>query len=652
MVKRPLELDDFTRICHLSDPQISPNGKYIAFTLIRPNMDENKYIYEIWIIDSETGETISLLSGEGDKSPRWNPNSQSILFTSRRGFKEDEKGNALYIYMLKGEPRKLIARKEGISQPKWINETEIAFISNVVIRDIDVDEDYVDIRDIPIWSDGEGFIDEYRPQIFILDSKSGLYRQLTKCMGSIITWAPSNKGDKLAYIYVPDYKKPLVTEVHIINLETGEDTTIIPPTKYSFNHITWGPDDKYILLKGNDLRRGLATHDHIWIIPSTGGDLENLTRNLDKNISTAISTDVLGPYRSPAKPIWASDGFIYFPLNDRGRIKLYRIHPDHAKIEPVIDEDATIYSFTIDKNARKIAYLKLSYTELPEIWILNLKNHEKRKLTSFNKWFTNETILSKPIGFTFRASDGAVIDGWYIPPVKSCEAKKPVILFIHGGPKASYGAAPNFLHQLFAAKGYYVIYCNPRGSDGYSEEFADIRKHYGERDYKDIIEFVNNFLKRVPDADPNRMGVIGRSYGGFMVNWIITHTDMFKAAVSENGICDWISDYGTSDIGYWFDEDQIGGTPWKNTDSYLKQSPITYIENVKTPTLFIHSLQDYRCYIEQSIIMHIALKRLGKESRLIIFKKGSHAHTTTAKPKHRKKLYKIILDYFNEKLKQ
>ena len=635
----------------MSDPEISPNGVYAAFTVIGVNVNENKYVNEIWILRANNGDVVSVLAGEGDSIPRWNPSSTSILFLSRRGFKEEEKGNALYVYHINGgEPRRIIARKEGVSNPYWVNEYVVAFTSNVPIGDID--EDYVDIRDIPIWSDGEGFIDEYRRHLFIVDSRSCICRQLTKGMGRIIDLAPSNKGDKIAYVYVPDLRRPLLTEVHVLNISKGEDNVLIPLSKYSFTYVSWSPDDRYILLKGSDLRRGLVSHDRLWIVPLSDGELINLTDGiLDKNISIAVSSDVLGFSRSTVKPIWASDEMIYFTVNDRGRVKLYRINPTTREIEHIVDEDAVVYAFNIDKSARKIAYLRLSYMELSELWILDLKTNEKYKLTRFNEWI-REVELSNPINIVFKASDGIEVEGWYIPPVKKKDnTKYPAILFIHGGPKASYGAAFNFLHQLLAARGYYVIYCNPRGSDGYSEEFADIRGKYGERDFLDIMEFVDEVLKKNPDIDPKRMGVIGLSYGGFMVNWIITHSNRFKAAISMNGICDWISDYGTSDIGYWFDPDQIGGTPWKNINNYLKQSPIMYIENVKTPVIFIHSSEDYRCYIEQSLLMHVALRSLGKESKLIIFKKGSHGHTVKGKPRHRIKLYKIILDFFNEKLK-
>ncbi|MDP8003885.1 MAG: prolyl oligopeptidase family serine peptidase, partial [Caldisphaera sp.] len=172
-----------------------------------------------------------------------------------------------------------------------------------------------------------------------------------------------------------------------------------------------------------------------------------------------------------------------------------------------------------------------------------------------------------------------------------------------------------------------------------------------EDDFNQIIAFLDYILNKYSNIDRDRLGVTGISYGGFMTNVMITKTNRFKAAISENGIADWIADYYASDIGYWFNPDQIGDTPQENLDEYIKKSPAYFIDNVKTPVLFIHSMQDYRCFVDQSLAMHTSLVSRGKDSRIIIFNKGSHGHSTKAEPRHRKKRYEIKLKYFNEKLK-
>jgi len=647
---RKLRIDDFSRIVHVADPQISLDGSKLALVTVRPMLEDNRYHYEIWIYDVKSGDAIcSISSAEGDFAPKWSPSGKKLVFISRRGFKEEEKGNAIYLSVLAGEPRFIVKKKEGFKNIRFLNEDRLIAISPTPLRPVDEEGDYVDVRDIPPWFDRAGFIDEYRSQVFIVDLSSGIYKQLTTGDKEVTYASPSNSGDKIAYLRRVDYRNPLKTEVRILNLKTGEDFQVIEP-KYSFMSVEWSPNDKYLVLHGNDMSRGLATHDHIWVSQSdTLSEPRNLTADLGKSTLPSISCDVLGPYRPYMPPQWRGE-YIYFIVNEGGRGNLYRVNLN-GEIEPIIAGEHAIFGFTASRNGDVIALLKVDAETLPEVYIYS--NGEFKQFTQFNEWFRREVKLSKPNYMKIKASDGAQIDAWYLEPVDREENKRyPAILFIHGGPKAAYGPIVNFMHQLMAANGYYVLFSNPRGSDGYSEEFADIRGGYGERDFKDLMEVVEEFIRRVPQVDEDRLGVTGISYGGFMTNWIVTQTDRFKAAVSENGIADWISDFWSSDIGFFFDPDQIGGTPIDNLENYVKQSPVYHAKNVKTPILLIHSMEDYRCFIDQSLAFHIALRLLGKESRLVIFKKGSHGHSVIAKPRHRKKRYEIILKYFDEKLKQ
>jgi dipeptidyl aminopeptidase/acylaminoacyl peptidase len=208
-----------------------------------------------------------------------------------------------------------------------------------------------------------------------------------------------------------------------------------------------------------------------------------------------------------------------------------------------------------------------------------------------------------------------------------------------------------FENQLFAARGYAVLCVNSRGSGGYSEEFADIRKHYGERDFRDLMEAVDYAIKNRKFVDPERLGVTGISYGGFMTNWVVGHTDRFKAAVSVEGISSWFAMYGTTDIGFYFAPDQIGGEPWNNVEGYVEKSPLVYADEVKTPIMFIHSMEDYRCWVDQALSFYTALKAQGKETQLVLFLKGSHTFGWSGKPSHRIKKLEHTLNWFKKYLK-
>ncbi|MDD4078523.1 MAG: S9 family peptidase, partial [Eubacteriales bacterium] len=225
------------------------------------------------------------------------------------------------------------------------------------------------------------------------------------------------------------------------------------------------------------------------------------------------------------------------------------------------------------------------------------------------------------------------------------------ILDIHGGPKTVYGEV--FFHEMqyWANAGYFVFFCNPRGSDGRGNEFADIRGKYGTIDYDDLMAFTDAVLAKYPGIDQERVGVTGGSYGGFMTNWIIGHTDRFRAAASQRSIANWVSMGFTSDIGFYFEEDQVSTTPWQDIDKVWWHSPLKYADKVSTPTLFIHSEEDYRCWLAEGLQMFTALKYFGVEARLCMFRGETHELSRSGKPKHRIRRLREITDWFDKHLK-
>lgn len=464
----------------------------------------------------------------------------------------------------------------------------------------------------------------------------------------VVFASPSNKGDKIAYAAATNALNPRITDIFVLNLKTN-DSIKLTESNMAIGPLCWSPDDKYIAFRGHDLRRGFASHEDIWLINADGGTPENLTRKLDRNTSRRVYYDLIGPFVSLYAPIPAWDGDnIYFPVSDRGRLNIYRLNLNNRTIEPAIVGDFVVCDFSVRKGI--IAYAKVTETEPAEIWVKD--ENGDRKITNFNSNLLLKMNISVPQRFEFKASDGKPIEGWILKPPNFRKGEKyPVILNIHGGPKSAFGYAFMFEHQFFASKGFVIVYPNPRGSDGYSEEFADIRGKYGERDFQDIMECIDYVISRYEFIDQNRMGVTGISYGGFMTNWIITHTDRFKAAISQNGIADWTAFFGTTDIGFYFAPDQIGEDPWHNADGYRSKSPLTYAQNVKTPVMFIHSLEDYRCWVDQAIAFFTALKYLGKETELILFTEGSHVFSRVGKPSHRIKRLEYMLRWFEKYLK-
>lgn len=269
--------------------------------------------------------------------------------------------------------------------------------------------------------------------------------------------------------------------------------------------------------------------------------------------------------------------------------------------------------------------------------------------------FSGSVTGQRMVGETlyFLNTDGVDIDGFVMKPVGYEPGKRyPGILHIHGGPKMVFG--PGFHHemQLWAASGFFVCYCNPRGSCGKGNAFADLQGKYGEVDFRDLMEFTDEVLRRYPEIDADRMGVAGGSYGGFMTNWVIGHTDRFRCAVSQRSIANYVGDYLLSDIGYYYVPDQQLGTIWEHPENLWKASPLTYADRVKTPTLFIHADKDYRCTLANGLEMFAVLKLHGVESKLCMFYGENHGLSRERKPSNRISRLSEILHWMEEHLKE
>ena len=340
-------------------------------------------------------------------------------------------------------------------------------------------------------------------------------------------------------------------------------------------------------------------------------------------------------------------GFLYFTTTEGESSYLHRIDKT-GSIERISTATGSVDSFSVKDG--EILLIALRGLKLQELY--ELKDGQETQLTAFNDWVNEERKLSQPEALSFVTAPGVTCEGWVLKPVDFVEGQKyPAILNIHGGPKTVYGTV--FFHEMqyWANQGYFVFFCNPRGSDGKGNEFADIRGQYGTIDYDDLMRFTDLVLETYPEIDAERVGVTGGSYGGFMTNWIIGHTNRFKAAASQRSISNWISMGYTTDIGYYFAPDQVAATPWTDHEKLWHHSPLKYADRVKTPTLFIHSEEDYRCWLPEGLQMFTALKYHGVESRLCMFRGENHELSRGGKPKHRIRRLKEITTWFDRFLR-
>ena len=314
----------------------------------------------------------------------------------------------------------------------------------------------------------------------------------------------------------------------------------------------------------------------------------------------------------------------------------------------IITRDGAVNSFDIFED--KIYFVALRGNDLAELFVL--ENGEEKKLSHHNDEFLSTITLSTPEFLKFTASDGYEIHGYVMKPVGYEEGKKyPAILHIHGGPRTAFGSVFHNEMQLWANNGYFVLFCNPRGSDGRGNDFGDIFGKYGSVDYDNLMEFTDECLKNYPDIDTEKVGVGGGSYGGFMTNWVIGHTERFKAAVTQRCISNWTTFEFTSDIGHHFTRDQHKTSTEEDVHKMWDFSPLKYAPNAKTPTLVIHSEEDYRCWLVEGIAMFQALKMHGVESKMVVFKGDNHELSRSGQPRNRIKRMEEILAWYDAHLK-
>ncbi len=646
--KRLLELEDLIHLTLVSSPRTDAEGRRVFFLVTRMSLERDRYESTIWVYDTTNGRAFAVTGGPMDRSPTPSPSGRRLAFLSKRRLGEKERGQEVWVLDLESrEPRLAAIMPLGVSWLEWSPDEKRLLL---VAQEGVVEDDVKHIEDLPVWFNDVGFVYSVDTHLYIMDPDSGEYVRVTDGRVQVrsASWSPD--GGRIAYLVSRDRLKPYLVDIYIYDVARDEHYVVVEGFT-SYHHVVWSPDGKYLAFIGHRRPRGLTSHNRVWLVSLDGNEVECLTCNLDRNTVNTLNSDVRGPSNTP--PIqWAGDGWIYFLVTDHGSTILYRVKPGSEPEKVYQVEKGVIDEFTVADKTSLIAFTAMKPTMPKELYLL--RDGEAERVTSFNDFFLSRVELTEPQHFTFKASDGETIDGWVLlPPEKARKGDEiPWVLYIHGGPKTAYGWSFIEEFHYLASRGLAIVYTNPRGSDGYSEEFADIRGKYGERDYMDLMEAVDAALEKYPMLSKARIGVAGGSYGGFMVNWIITHTSRFQAAVTQRSISDWISMYGTTDIGHYFVEDQIQCTPWRNPEKCLEKSPVRYAANAKTPTLIIHSMEDYRCWLDQALILFTALRKNNVKTRLVVFPGESHELSRRGKPKHRLERLKEIAEWLTKHLQE
>ncbi|MFP4082879.1 MAG: prolyl oligopeptidase family serine peptidase [Candidatus Aminicenantes bacterium] len=636
--KRKITAEDFFHFKQISQPTFSPDGKWIAYVVTVKDKEKNRSNSDLWMIPAKGGTPVRLTNhSKADTSPDWSPDGKYLAFLSSRKEK-----NQIWLFNTKGgEPYQLTEMGSGVKSFAWSpDSSKIAFIA----KDPEPEEEekekekkkeseVIVVKRLQHKRDRVGYLDDKRNHIWLISVEGGKPEKLTQGQydQSDISFSPDGKEIVFSSNRTENPDANRNTDIWTLNVESGKIRKLSVDERGDTKP-RWSHDGQFVAYLGG--ANPVYGTTFLWIVPAEEGKPERISGGVDRNVR--------------GKPIWsADDRYIYFILEDSGNFHLCRMLSSGGEIERVVSGERTIQEPVMSPDGKYIAFTMEHSLSPPELYIASSEGKEIKKLTSLNDELMAELKLSEPANIHYESFDGQEIEGWVMKPVGFRPDKRyPMVVRVHGGPNSQYSTSFRHEFQLLAAKGYVVLFTNPRGSSGYGEPFGrDIWADWGNKDLKDIMAGVDYVIKQ-GYVDPERLGIYGWSYGGIMTNYAITRTQRFQAAISGAGEADYFSCYGYDDLHLWWEEEL--GLPWENCELYWEISPIKDVTRVKTPTLFMCGQFDYRCPLPQTEQMYLSLKRLGVETELIIYPGEYHG---IRKLDHQFDRLTREIEWFNEHLK-
>lgn len=642
--RRPITIADLCALQMVGTPQLSPDGSRIAYAVAtaHDSETENGYRSAIWLAATDGSAPPRRLTfgPKRDTAPSWSPDGRTLAFVSDR----DGKAQIFLLDLDGGEARKLTDAAEGAGEPRWSPDGAHILYSAKVRQgeqqEPKAPQGYKPPRVFTTLKhkfDGEGYFDDRRRHLFVVPVAGGEARQLTSgdWNASGPAWSPD--GSAVAYCANQDEDRDTseVNDLWVVTLDGGVARKVTSG-KGPVSLPSWSPDGESIAYVGSEQGYMPGANMRLLVIPASGGTSRDLTVGFDRSVNNVAMGDVRMGIEGQ-RPTWAPDGqSLLFIATDGGNTGIYRAVLSGG-VTQVIGGDRVCVSFTTPRDGAPIAFAATDPTRPNEIFLADANGANERQVTSHNDAFLAGLTVRPAERIEYASKGGAQIEGWVITPEGFDPAHKyPLMLKIHGGPHGTYGNAFSHEFQLLVAQGYVLLYVNPRGSQGYGQEFAHcIRADWGNLDYADIMAGVDHVIAQ-GYIDTERMAAGGASYGGYMTCWILGHTDRFKAVVTERVVSNFHSFWGTSDIGQTFGAWELGGkTPVEDPEVYTRCSPITSMHQAKSATLIIHGEMDLRCPMEQSEQAFIVLKRAGVPVEFVRYPDESHNHAVGGQPKHR-----------------
>lgn len=643
---------DYYGVTNVGQIAVSPTGNYVAFTVTTVVESENRRHREVWLQPLSggrpQGDAFRFTSPTVEATnPTWSPDGTLLSFTSRRG----EDHNAIWFLRVDG-PGGEAFHIDGVDgTPIWSPDGEqIAFVRAP--------------------AEAEGAADDSPREGWIAPDAISSTLDAERFDGRVVT-SIRYKSDG-ALQFQPHYSTREKRQLFVVSAEGGAPVQVTD-VGFDVGGVTWSDDGRRLFFTGDEFQDDELNAEQtadIWSTDTSGGAVRRLTTNPGSERAPAISPDgdrmaylstpargaqtdllvvTLGPDGQPrgtptnltgdwdfqpGSPMWSPDGTaVMFSAGMHGNAHLFRVAAAGGPIESVTTGDRRLGAFSFSADGSVMAYSSTDAVTPTELYVATGDGSTEQRATGFNDAWLSDVDLVEPERLTWTVEDGTEIEGWLVKPANyQSGTRYPMILKIHGGPHSAYGNTffPTF--HVLSASGFFVLYTNPRGSSGYGHDFMyATRGQWGIVDREDYLAGVDAALAAYPDIDPDRVGVAGGSYGGFMSNWLTATTDRFAASVTSRSITNWESWWGTSDA-QGLTEYEFYGPPWEQRDLYRRLSPISYVENVSAPTLIIHSENDYRTPIGDGEQWFMALKKRGIPVELVRYPRSSHGLSRTGEP--------------------
>jgi dipeptidyl aminopeptidase/acylaminoacyl peptidase len=642
--------EDVYRLTGVANPRISPDGTRVAYQVWSVDEEANDYRGAIWVAELDgSAEARRFTAGEKrDGSPHWSPDGRRLAFTSNRG--PDKTKPQLYVMPADGgEPRKLTDEKEGVESMAWSpDSSRIAYTLRV--RDPAYEEED-DAKRAPrritrllYKFNGVGWTGDRRRHVFLVDAEGGEPRQLTDgdAEDGDPAWSPDGGSIVFSSLRGDRWDTEFISRLYSIDAAGGEPRQLTGDDG-SFSMASFSRDGSRFAYRYEVEDGTYPHHGQIGVMSADCSDARLLTTALDLQCDT---------YPHVREPAWDGERLV-FTVEDGGNVHLYSAAADGSSPpELLVGGEQQVLDFDVRNGT--VVYTATTHTRPPELFV----GAEQTPLTDASREFVDGHELVEAERFTAVSKDGTEVDAWLVRPSGFEEGRRyPALLSIHGGPFSQYGTGFFDEFQVYSGAGYAVLFSNPRGGSGHSEAWGRAIRGpiggagpgWGSVDYEDVMGVVDTALERFDFIDPERLGVLGGSYGGYLTSWVVGHTNRFKAALSERAVNQLVSAFGSSDL-FWVFERQFGGSMYDHTDEWLRMSPTTYAREIETPLLIVHSENDLRCNVEQAEHLFTLLRLQGKDVELLRFPAESHELSRSGSPLHRVQRFDAILEWFGRYL--